>query len=78
MPVRGSRSIWPAPSPKPTGIFSTRGSQKRDSTADLPHKGLMAYAHKHKRKLPKTHENRPPATAPGPMHQNPKRRRGKI
>lgn len=45
MPIRGKAPIFP-PAPKPpTGIFSTRGKQKMDSTAQFKHKEDMAYAY---------------------------------
>lgn len=44
MPVRGLRSIWPTKGKPPTGIFSTRGRQKVDSTADFDNKSVQSYA----------------------------------
>lgn len=44
MPVRGVRSIWPSKGRPPTGIFSSRGSQKKDSTADMPNQSVKNYA----------------------------------
>ena len=43
MPVRGKRSIYPAPPKSPTGIFSTRGKQKMDPNTHCC-KELNAYA----------------------------------
>jgi hypothetical protein len=42
--VRGAKNPMPMAGGKPTGIFSSKGSQKSDSTAAQPHKGLMASA----------------------------------
>jgi len=42
MPVRGTRSIYPAAPKKPTGMF--KQPQKMDSTAGMPHKDVMQYA----------------------------------
>lgn len=44
MPVRGKRSIYPDPPGTPTGIFSTRGSQKLDKKNDTKHVDTMNYA----------------------------------
>jgi hypothetical protein len=43
MPVRGSRNAFPAPGGKPTGMLSSRGKQKMDSTAGYNHK-LLNYS----------------------------------
>ena len=44
MPIRGLRPIMPKRGKAPTGIFSTRGKQKMDSTSKFPAKGDMSYA----------------------------------
>lgn len=43
MPVRGQRSIWPSRPLKPTGIFSTTGTQKHDG-CDGPYNNVRKYA----------------------------------
>lgn len=45
MPIRGEKPIFPSEPKPPTGIFSTRGKQKMDSTADFKHKDVQSYAH---------------------------------
>jgi hypothetical protein len=45
MPIRGKRSIYPKAGSPPSGIFSTRGSQKVDSTDHFKEKGVQSYAH---------------------------------
>lgn len=42
--IRGVKNPMPTKGDAPTGIFSTRGRQKMDSTASQPAKGLMADA----------------------------------
>lgn len=39
--VRGVKNPMPTKGGKPTGIFSSKGSQKNDSTADFGHKKLL-------------------------------------
>lgn len=46
MPIRGMRSIWPPKGKKPTGIFSSRGSQKNDGNGNAPDVSAMKAAHK--------------------------------
>ena len=42
--VRGAKNPMPTKGDKATGIFSSRGVQKLDSTASQPGKSTMAYA----------------------------------
>lgn len=42
--VRGAKNPMPSAGGKPTGIFSTNGKQKHDSTAKQPAKPLLGYA----------------------------------
>ncbi len=44
--IRGKRSFWPKAGSPPTGIFSSKGKQKVDSTSQFAHKDVMTYAHK--------------------------------
>lgn len=45
MPIRGSKPIWPPKPSKPTGIFSSRGTQKNDGTSQFSHHDTLNYAH---------------------------------
>ena len=45
MPIRGIRNIWPSAGSEPTGILSTRGKQKMDSTGMYAHKNVQTHAH---------------------------------
>ena len=45
MPIRGKRSIWPSSGKADTGIFSTKGRQKKDSVAAFSNMSTMRYAH---------------------------------
>lgn len=45
MPIRGERSPFPPKPDAPTGIFSTNGKQKMDSTSHFKHKDTQRYAH---------------------------------
>lgn len=42
--IRGAKNPFPTKGKAPTGIFSTRGSQKMDSTERFQHKDVMKYA----------------------------------
>lgn len=44
MPIKAHRSIWPPAGKPPTGIFSTRGKQKMDSTSHFKSQGTQSYA----------------------------------
>lgn len=43
MPIRGRRNPFPQKAEEPSGIFSTRGSQKQDGQTG-PNKGVMNYS----------------------------------
>lgn len=45
MPIRGERSPFPPKPRPPTGIFSSKGRQKIDSTARFKHRDVQAAAH---------------------------------
>ena len=44
MPIRGSKPIYPAKGKSPTGIFSSKGKQKMDSTSRFSNKDDMNYS----------------------------------
>lgn len=68
MPVRGHRSIWPSKGRAPTGIFSTRGKQKVDSTSHFPDQDCKNYAHS------TSSRSKPKGTGgAGLRHQKPKK-----
>jgi hypothetical protein len=44
MPIRGPKPFMPKPPRPESGIFSSNGRQKVDSTADFPYKGVKTVA----------------------------------
>lgn len=44
MPIRGTRAVMPKRGRAPTGIFSTRGTQKMDDTGRFSHKVDLDYS----------------------------------
>ncbi len=72
--IRGVRSANPKAGGKPTGIFSTRGSQKQDG-ASGPEMPLLSAAHASKRKMPMSSA---PDGVQSKRHQTPPKIRAKA
>ena len=52
MAIRGQRNPMPTRGKAPTGIFSSKGTQKQDG-ASGPHMDIKAAAHNNKRSAPR-------------------------
>lgn len=65
--IRGARNPMPNRGKTPSGIFSTRGSQKQDG-ASGPNMGVKAAAHNSSRSGPRSTGEQ------GLRHQSPKRK----
>ena len=65
MAIRGVRNVFPKKGRPPTGIFSSKGSQKRDSTDHFQHQSDQNYAHG-------SGTRSKPKSTSKPMHQPPR------
>lgn len=74
--IRGVRSAIPKRGKKPTGIFSTRGSQKQDG-ASGPNMDTYKYAHRNGNDKNGTKVGGLPSDSAGKRHQAP-RSDGKV
>lgn len=66
MPIRGPRPIFPPKGRAPTGIFSSKGRQKADSTTTFSNKDLLNYAYSTNGRLKPRPDNQS-----GKRHQSP-------